>query len=225
MSSLTENELLEYQGIARILHNVLFNDPTPELIQGFIEHDVAQSWPEFTGSARESSGRELLSGYLGQWTYLDQWTRDNQQALKLDYAQLFYGPGEPNAVPWGSVYLSERQLLNDKTTLALKAFYQEQGISFELDTNQPVDHIGLFFAVLDQMLTQWAQSDDSEAIERSCMILLQQHLLPWSGRCLELMAEHAKTDFYRGIALLTQAYLEGLIQKLNLVPMTARLYR
>ncbi|MCZ4337896.1 molecular chaperone [Shewanella colwelliana] len=219
MSSLTEHELIEYQGIARILHNVLFNDPTPELIQKFIEHNVAQSWPEFTGSARESSGRELLSNYLGQWT------ADKQQALKLDYAQLFYGPGEPNAVPWGSVYLSERQLLNDKTTLALKAFYQEQGIGFELDTNQPVDHIGLFFAVLDQMLTQWAQTEDSEAIERSCMILLQQHLLPWSGRCLELMTEHARTDFYRGIALLTQAYLEGLIQRLNLVPMTARLYR
>ncbi|GIU20130.1 molecular chaperone TorD [Shewanella colwelliana] len=219
MSSLTEHELIEYQGIARILHNVLFKDPTPELIQKFIEHNVAQSWPEFTGSAQESSGRELLSNYLGQWT------NKQQQSLKLDYAQLFYGPGEPNAVPWGSVYLSERQLLNDKTTLALKAFYQEQGISFELDTNQPVDHIGLIFAVLDQMLTQWAKTEDSEAIERSCMILLQQHLLPWSGRCLELMTEHAKTDFYRGIAQLTQAFLAGLIQRLNLVPMTARLYR
>ncbi|MCL1058439.1 molecular chaperone TorD family protein [Shewanella gelidimarina] len=219
MSSLTENEILEYQGIARILHNVLFNDPTPELIQGFIGHGVAQSWPEFTSSAEEKSGRELLSNYLGQWTV------DKQQTLKLDYAQLFYGPGEPNAVPWGSVYLSERQLLNDKSTMALMAFYQEQGISFELDSNQPVDHIGLFFAVLDQMFTQWAQTEDSESLERSCMILLQQHLLPWSGRCLELMTEHATTDFYRGIALLTQAYLEGLIQRLNLVPMTARLYR
>ncbi|MGI2039505.1 TorD/DmsD family molecular chaperone [Shewanella frigidimarina] len=219
MVSLNENELLEYQGIARILHNVLFNDPTPELIQGFIEHDVAQSWPPFTESAKESSGRELLANYLGQWT------EDKQQALKLDYAQLFYGPGEPNAVPWGSVYLSERQLLNDKSTMALKAFYHEQGISFELDSNQPVDHIGLFFAVLDQMFTQWDQTEDNEPLERSCMILLQQHLLPWSGRCLELMNEHARTDFYRGIAMLTQAYLDRLIQRLNLVPMTARLYR
>jgi len=219
MSPLTENELLEYQGIARILHNVLFNDPTPDLIQGFIEHGVAQSWPEFTPSVRETTARELLAGYLGQWT------ADKQQALKLDYAQLFYGPGEPNAVPWGSVYLSERQLLNDKSTLALKAFYQEQGISFELDTNQPVDHIGLFFAVLDQMFTQWANTEDNDPLERSCMILLQQHLLPWSGRCLELMTEHARTEFYRGIAMLTQAYLDGLTQRLNLVPMTARLYR
>jgi TorA maturation chaperone TorD len=219
MSLLTENELLEYQGIARILHNVLFNDPTPELIQGFIEHGVAQSWPQFSASTRATSGRELLANYLGQWT------SEQQQALKLDYAQLFYGPGEPNAVPWGSVYLNERQLLNDKTTLALKAFYQEQGISFELDSNQPVDHIGLFFAVLDQMFSQWAQTEDNQPLERSCMILLQQHLLPWSGRCLELMTVNARTDFYRGIAMLTQAYLEGLIQKLNLVPITARLYR
>lgn len=219
MSLLTENELLEYQGIARILHNVLFNDPTPELLQSFIEHDVAQSWPGFTASTQESNGREFLSDYLKLWT------ADKQQTLKLDYAQLFYGPGEPNAVPWGSVYLSERQLLNDKTTLALKAFYQEQGISFELDTNQPVDHIGLFFAVLDQMFSLWAQTENSETIERSCIVLLQQHLLPWSGRCLELMTEHAKTDFYRGIALLTQAFLAQLTQRLNMLPMTTRLYR
>lgn len=219
MSLLTENELLEYQGIARILHNVLFNDPTPELLQSFIEHDVAPSWPEFTASTQESNGRELLSNYLNLWT------ADKQQALKLDYAQLFYGPGEPNAVPWGSVYLSERQLLNDKSTLALKAFYQQQGISFELDTNQPVDHLGLFFAVLDQMFSLWAQTEDNKALEQSCMVLLQQHLLPWSGRCLELVSEHATTDFYRAIGLLTQAYLAQLTQKLNLLPMTVRLYR
>ncbi|QQX79864.1 molecular chaperone TorD family protein [Shewanella sp. KX20019] len=219
MSLLSENEILEYQGIARILHNVLFNDPTPELIQSFIEHHAAQSWPQFTASERETSGRKLLLAYLGQWT------SEKQQALKLDYAQLFYGPGEPNAVPWGSVYLSERQLLNDKSTLALKAFYQEHGISFKLETNQPVDHIGLFFAVLDQMFSQWTLTEDNEPLTRSCMILLQQHLLPWSDRCLELMIEHAETDFYRGIALLTQAYLEGLTQRLNLLPMTARLYR
>lgn len=219
MSLLNKQEIQEFQGIARILHHALFNDPSPGFIQDLIDHDVIQSWPDFTHSALETQGKTLLTDYLTQWSPAQQ------QALKLDYGQLFYGPGEPSAVPWGSVYLSERQLLNDKSTLALKAFYQEQGIGFSLDSNQPVDHIGLFFAVLDQMLNQWAQSEEKETTARSCIILLQQHLLPWSGRCLTLMQQHATTDFYRGIALLSQAYLEGLMQRLQLVPISARLYR
>lgn len=219
MQLLNKQEIQEFQGIARILHHALFNDPSPTFIQDLIDHQVAQSWPNFTGSTSETQGKTLLENYLGQWSPAQQ------QALKLDYGQLFYGPGEPNAVPWGSVYLSERQLLNDTSTLALKAFYQERGIGFSLDNNQPVDHIGLFFAVLDQLLEQWTQAKENKTIKHNCIILLQQHLLPWSDRCFTLMQQHAKTDFYLGIALLSQAYLDGLSQRLQLVPISARLYR
>lgn len=219
MQLLNKQEIHEFQGIARILHHALFYDPSPAFIQDLIDHRVIQSWPNFTCSDLENRGKTLLSDYLTQWA------PTQHQALKLDYGQLFYGPGEPSAAPWGSVYLSERQLLNDKSTMALKSFYQEQGIGFNLDNNQPVDHIGLFFAVLDQLLSQWAQAEESEIIKRNCFILLQQHLLPWSGRCLTLMQQHARTDFYLGIALLSQAYLDGLCQRLQLIPISARLYR
>ena len=127
-------------------------------------------------------------------------------------------------MPWGSVYLSEKQLLNGESTQELMSFYQQQGIEFDLDSNQPVDHIGLFFAVLDQMFGQLA-IEENEALRSTLVILLQQHLLPWSNRCLSLIQQHAETDFYRGIATLTQAYLDEVCRVLQIVPMPVQLYR
>lgn len=219
MTSLNTSTLEEYQGLACILHNVLFFDPTAALIEGFKQHQVVESWPDYSETNEDETAKSLISSYLSSWS------EDKLLPLKLDYAQLFYGPGEPTAAPWGSVYLSERQLLNGESTQALMQFYQEQQVSFDLDSNQPVDHLGLFFAVLDQIFTQLQQEEDSEILRHSAGILLQQHLLPWSGRCLEFMFNHATTDFYKGIALLTQNYLDEIAKALNVVPVTKQLFR
>lgn len=218
MSLSSQIHMQELQGLARILHNVLFYDPTTDLIESLIEHEVIESWPTFSDSRAEVDAKAQIQAYLHAWS------DEKTLALKLDYGQLFYGPGEPSAVPWGSVYLSEKQLLNGESTQALMAFYQQQGVSFELDSNQPVDHLGLFFAVLDQMLGQLA-IEENEALRDTLTILLQQHLLPWSERCLSLMNQYAETHFYKGFATLTQAYLEEVCRVLQIVPMPTQLYR
>ncbi len=218
MSPSSQVNMYELQGLARILHNVLFYDPTTDLIENFIEHQVIESWPTFSDSQAEVDAKAQIQGYLHAWK------NDKALSLKLDYGQLFYGPGEPSAVPWGSVYLEEKQLLNGESTQALMAFYQQQGVSFELDSNQPVDHIGLFFAVMDPMLGQLAKEENQD-INNTLTILLQQHLLPWASRCLTLMEQNAQTDFYKGFAILTQAYLDQLSHMLKIVPVSARLFR
>ncbi|RTR36761.1 molecular chaperone TorD [Shewanella canadensis] len=218
MSTLTRDTYLEYQGIARILHNVLFFDPSVDLIGSFIAFKTIESWPEYGLDDNESQTKQLINNYLKHWS------QEQRLSLKLDYGQLFYGPGDPSAAPWGSVYLSEKQLLNGESTLSLMNFYRERGIRFELESNQPIDHLGLFFAVLDPIFGQLAEEDNPELVG-SCIILLQQHLLPWSDRCLELMHHHAESDFYRGIALLTKSYLLQLTKSLQIVPISAQLFR
>jgi TorA maturation chaperone TorD len=218
MSTLTRDVYLEYQGLARILHNVLFYDPSVELIGSFIAFKTIDSWPEYSNDDCESQAKKLINNYLKYWS------PEQRLSLKLDYGQLFYGPGEPTAAPWGSVYLSEKQLLNGDSTQSLMTFYRERGITFDLDSNQPIDHLGLFFAALDPIFGQLAEEDNPELVG-SCIILLQQHLLPWSDRCLELMHQHAESDFYRGIALLTKSYLDELTKSLHIVPISAQLFR
>ncbi|MBV7316308.1 molecular chaperone [Shewanella sp. NIFS-20-20] len=212
-------DFIEYQGIARILHHVLCQYPEQQLLADFIEHQVATSWPEFQQRPANDQGRAALCRYLNQW-------QPNQLVgLQLDYGQLFFGPGEPKAIPQGSVYLGEEQLLNDRSTVALIDFYKAHGVSLSLAYSQPLDHIGLFFSVLDTGLGRLADEPENQALIQFVQVLLQQHLLPWSGRCLALAAQHAQTDFYLAIALLADDFLNQLAADFQVVPMPMRLFR
>ncbi|MCK8044271.1 molecular chaperone TorD family protein [Shewanella sp. 1CM18E] len=226
-ASLSSIDFVEYQGLARILHHCLIRYPEADFIQGLKECDVAGSWPKFGSREQNSTGRRLLGDFLEQWS-TDVEAAEFEKAvitLKLDYGQLFFGPGEPTAVPHGSVYLCEEQLINDRTTVELMDFYRAHGVELQLDYKQPMDHIGLFFAVLDQTFGRFQTETDNQALLRFTQVLLQQHLLPWAFRCCELAVEHARTDFYRGIALLTSDFLAQLQQDFQIVALDKRLYR
>ncbi|ABV88135.1 molecular chaperone [Shewanella pealeana] len=226
-SSISNIDFVEYQGLARILHHCLIRYPEADFIDGLKECDVAGSWPEFSQRQQNSTGRKLLGDFLQQWSS-DIDAADSEKALitlKLDYGQLFFGPGEPTAVPQGSVYLCEEQLINDRTTVELMDYYRAHGVELQLDYKQPIDHIGLFFAVLDQTFGRLQSEIDNQALIRFIQVLLQQHLLPWALRCCELANEHAKTDFYRGIALLTTDFLLQLQQDFQVLALDKRLFR
>ncbi|MBL4815882.1 MAG: molecular chaperone TorD family protein [Shewanella sp.] len=219
MISDSVNTYSDLQAIARVLHNVLLDYPSEVSIDGFAENELGDTWPSLTNSAENRQGKVLLDSFLAKWN------SEQINELKLDYGQLFFGPGEPTAMPWGSVYLGEEQLLNDKSTVALMAFYKHRGISFELAQNQPLDHIALFYAVLDQLLGQLVADPDNKAVYETMVILMQQHMLLWSGRCLELALEHAETDYYKAIALLALDFQSVLSTELNIIPVSARLFK
>ncbi|MGL4473588.1 MAG: TorD/DmsD family molecular chaperone [Shewanella sp.] len=219
-------DFIEYQGIARILHHVVCHYPETSLLNEFIEHDVAASWPTLAARASNTQGRAALSRYLSQWQAQDSHAKDSQLIeLQLDYGQLLFGPGEPKAIPQGSVYLSEEQLLNDRSTVALMDFYKTHGVELTLNYRQPLDHIGLFFSVLDSSFGRLAKEPTNLELTQFIQILLQQHLLPWSGRCLELAAKHADSKFYQGMALLADDFLCQLAADFKVVAMPMRLFR
>ncbi|NKF52740.1 molecular chaperone TorD [Shewanella sp. WXL01] len=221
-------QLQELQAVARILHNVLIDYPSEQSVNYFVKHNLAQQWPNFHDE-NPANTTDCDQGKLLLQKYLTNWHADKITDLKLDYGQLYFGPGEPKAMPWGSVYLGEQGILNDDSTIALMDFYKQQGVSFELKHQQPVDHIALFYAVIDQliemMLTAVADNEDSNGTQRTLCILLQQHLLTWSGRCHELAQQHAQTDFYRAIAMLAADFEQALANTLKVIPVTQRLFR
>ncbi|GIU49386.1 molecular chaperone [Shewanella sp. KT0246] len=220
-------QLGEYQAIARILHNLFCHYPEAELITSFKDNDVAATWPTFAGRSDNQQGRDALTAYLNHWDEAEQ-----LMDLKVDYGQLFFGPGEPKAIPQGSAYLGEDQVHFDASTIALIDFYKQHGVSFELEMPQPVDHIGLFFSVLDSSFAKLQQAatnpdsdTDAQQLTQFIQVLLQQHMLPWAGRCLELAKVNAETDFYVGISLLANDYLAELADAFNVLPMPRKLFR
>ncbi|WP_119968109.1 TorD/DmsD family molecular chaperone [Shewanella japonica] len=220
-------QLCEYQAVARILHNLFCHYPEAELIANFKDNDVAATWPEFANRSDNQQGRDALTAYLNQWD-----ESEHLMDLKVDYGQLFFGPGEPKAIPQGSAYLGEDQVHFDASTIALIDFYKQYGVSFELEMPQPVDHIGLFFSVLDSSFAQLVEAKtnpesdvDEQQLTQFIQVLLQQHMLPWAGRCLALAKTNAETGFYLAIALLANDYLTELTDAFKVIPMPRKLFR
>ncbi|WP_337958301.1 molecular chaperone TorD family protein, partial [Providencia rettgeri] len=81
---------------------------------------------------------------------------------------------------------------------------------------EPEDHIGLIL-----MLAAWlAEQDRHNDLEE----LLAWHLLPWSAHFLDVFATQANSNFYRGLAMLTQETLAGIQKQLSLPIMQKTVY-
>ncbi|MBW3141482.1 molecular chaperone TorD family protein [Ferrimonas balearica] len=200
-------EQFPYAAVAcGVLHNVLYRKPTSAFLDELKSAELPQQWPQF--------GSDVSAALAMIQTSLEQ---DDFDAIERDYYQLFVGPGPMQAYPWGSVYTDKENLVCGATTVAFKQFCRDHGIAFELAHNEPEDHIGLVLAVLGQLFEQGNQ----DAIKA----LLAHHLLPWSHRVTDAMAEHAQTGLYRGFGQLTAALLKDWQTSLQVTPDSIRLYK
>lgn len=213
--------LQELKAISNILHSVLMIYPEAELLNKFKEQKLAQNWPRLTKSKREAHGLNELSSFLTNWND----TYDELIKLKLDYGIIFYGPETPKATPWGSTYLSPSQLLNDSSTIELTQFYTQHGINIKAESNEPIDHIGLFMAVLSFLLEKIIENPDVYDYKLVFTELLEIHLLPWSKRCLQLADENADSDYYKGFSKLGLEFFDYLIKAFNLQIKIRSIYR
>lgn len=136
--------------------------------------------------------------------------------LMWEYRRLFIGPGAKPAPPWGSVYTDRECVVFGDTTLELRAWMREHGVARIVDERTPEDHIGLLLALM-----AWLAQYQPENLEE----FLRLHLLTWAGHFLDELAEAAEHPFYKGLARLTKASLDGLQVALGLEVETPRFYR
>lgn len=175
--------------------------------------------------ALEQLNRHLDDGSLVEaWPYeaaplLATLSEAHRQPL-LDeaYQQLFIGPEALAAPPWGSVYLDPEQVVFGDSHQALKRFLeQEEGVSLATARREPLDHFGLLLLLLGQL----AMEERAAGVDR----LLGEFLLPWSGRYLEQLEEHATHPFYRSLAQLSATTLDQWRMDRGVTPHPLRLYR
>lgn len=136
--------------------------------------------------------------------------------LEEQYQRLFIGPNQLIAPPWGSVYLDPESVIFGNSLLALRDFLQQQQIIFEANSNEPEDHFGLML-----MLAAYIAENKPSLLTE----FLTQHLLPWSGRYLELLSQQTESPFYQAMALLAQQTLAYWQSYLGLSIPKAQLYR
>lgn len=136
-----------------------------------------------------------------------------EESLSEAWQRLFIGPYALPASPWGSVYLDKENVLFGDSMLELRRWMRKNDISNEQESNEPEDHIGLLL-----MLTAWLAE---EGLQQKVDELLAWHILPWSGRFLELFIANAEHPFYQALGELTQITLADW-QKEMLIPVATK---
>ena len=125
---------------------------------------------------------------------------------------------EQNTAPANSPLLFKggniQGLLMGPSTLEVKQLYHEAGADISENFKDLPDHVGLELACMQFLCEAEArawEADHHEEIRRVRSFqkrLLDEHLLQWVPALCGRILERAPGPFYRGIASLTEAYLE-----------------
>jgi TorA maturation chaperone TorD len=146
-------------------------------------------------------------------------TDDDVDGLRDDFNRLFIGPNKVLAPPWESVYFSSDRQMFQIQTLEVRNWYARFGLEIVNLNKEPDDHLGLeleFIAHLAHLALEAQTNGNEEQFTQTLEALRQfmkQHPLRWAQACLIAIDKNARTDFYRGIALL----VSGALQELTVV--------
>lgn len=164
-----------------------------------------------TGNANVDEGHRLIA------TYLSAMWENTQTELAADYQRVFFGHGyngHAAAYPFESVYTSEKRLLMQSARDEVLALYRSAGLDKRDTWKEGEDHIALELEYQQVLANRTAQAlckgnqDEAVALTKRQENFLQDHLLDWVPLLSAEMKRFAKTDFYRGLACLTDGFLE-----------------
>ena len=191
-------------GFYSFLAGVYLWEPTSEQIEAM----AAANFP--VGEDAFGHGYALIADYL---RHRDTGTR---QEIAVDYAHKFLGAGNYDklmAPPYESVYTSEEHLLMQDARDGALSFYRSEDLDLPAENTTPEDHIGFemqFMAkLIDRSCDALSAGDNAEfaRLVRVQHEFYVQHLANWLPAFIADIERHCKTDYYRGIAQLTRAFL------------------
>jgi putative dimethyl sulfoxide reductase chaperone len=205
--------------VFQLLGKLVYEPPEADWLQSLAGEAVFDEIPFAAAQPEVITGLGLLQA----WTraYRAGEPSASFEALRADYTRLFVGLGQVLAPPWESVQVDEEGMLFQEETLQVRAWYRRFGLEAERLYQEPDDHAGLELAFLAHLaqLALAAQSEGSPARLRELLeaqgAFLRTHASRWIFKWCAQVHEHARTDFYRGVAHLTAGALTELTAALR----------
>jgi putative dimethyl sulfoxide reductase chaperone len=194
-----------------MLGKLLYTYPDQDLWTTISDDDLFAEVPFADG---QTAVRQGLA-HLQTWSRAQKERTPNESLseLQADYTRLFVGPGKVLAPLWESVYYGEERLTFQEETLDVRRWYQRFGLELVNLYHEPDDHIGLELAFLAHLagkaLAALEAGDQAgfHSFLQAQKQFLTGHPLRWVFDWCALVEEQCRTDFYRGIALLTRGAL------------------
>jgi TorA maturation chaperone TorD len=198
--------------VYEVLATLYLQPPSRELVTALLGLAESPALADLScGGAADSLRRYALS-YTG-----------DLEALQQEFHDLFTVPLGRYVTPYESVYRDERMvgeervrgLLMGPSTLAILHAYRQHGFALSPECSELPDHIGVelsFMSLLCQREREGRQAGDDAMVGRllECQLrFLQDHLLRWVPHLRERVAANAPSEFYRGVAGLTEDFLSA----------------
>lgn len=196
---------------AGILGTLFYHDPEAEqsasALRALEAEETPIAWPY--GQPEAEACLKRMADYRESHSLHD---------IHKAYNRLFIGPTKLPAPPWGSVYTDPESVIFGNETLAIRRWMRSNCLKMNLRDKEPEDHFGLILLMLS-----WAATNDvsDESIDE----LLEQHLLPWAGRFLDVLIATCDNGFYEALSELARVTLADWEKRFDLHPALVRLSR
>ena len=135
--------------------------------------------------------------------------------LEVDYAQLFVGPFNLLAPPYGSVYLEGERRVMGASTADVQMRYRAAGLDVDTGFKDAPDHVAaelefMHFLIFKAMEAA-GQGDADQVI--ACLTnqqsFLEIHLGAWIHEFADNVVKNAATSFYRNLARTTEIFIRN----------------
>ncbi len=156
------------------------------------------------------------AGYAVVKEYIRHRHSGTRQELAVDYARVFLCAGmyeQLMAPPYESVYTSEDHLLMQDARDEVLDRYRSEGLDLPADNTTPEDHLSFELQFMAKLIERAQESLEAGVLDRyeelcaKQRVFFNEHLMNWVPRLCADVRAYAKTDFYRGIADITEGFL------------------
>lgn len=207
---------------AALLGTLFYQDPddaaTSDALAFFADENAADQWP-YGGSAAQAHINAMGASVASDPVFSSEAAEPSEEETMHEaYARLMIGPNKLPAPPWGSVYTDHDSVIFGNKTLDVRAWMRDNGVRMELDSYVPEDHIGLLL-----IMFSWAVRNGVP--DEALTVFLQEHLLSWSPRFLDLFVQGAQHPFYASLGALAQATFADWVGRFELEPAQVKMYR
>jgi TorA maturation chaperone TorD len=157
-------------------------------------------------SPEAATAVEKMSSYVEKCADLEE--------LTIDHARLFIGPFSLLSPPFGSVYLDPERKVMGESTQGVMDLYMSFGLGLAPDFYYTPDHIiaeleFMYYLAMKEMEAITQMDEESRgSIFQNEKTFMEIYLAPWIKEFTDALGLHARTLFYKNLALATRIFIE-----------------